>query len=71
MVYASGNCLSLIFAHLGWLVVKDHQVSVTNVETRQMITGVLCIKDVFIGNIGSASGVIGISTEKKNMHLNR
>ncbi|RUS76510.1 hypothetical protein EGW08_015735, partial [Elysia chlorotica] len=30
------------------MVVKDDQVAVTDVEPRQMITGILCVKDVLI-----------------------
>ena len=51
--------------YLGWLVVKHNKVSITDVETRQMIAGVLCIKDIFVGNICRSSSVICIPTIKE------
>lgn len=45
------------------LVVQHDQVSVTDVEARQMLTGVLGIKDVLIDNKRSTSGIGSTPTE--------
>lgn len=45
------------------LVVQHDQVSVTDVEAREMLTGVLGIKDVLIDNKRSTSGIGSTPTE--------
>lgn len=48
--------LSLL-THLVRLVVEHDQISVADVESRKMLTGVLGIKNVLIDNKGCASSV--------------
>ena len=43
--------------HLVRLVVEHDQVSVTDVEARQMLTRILGIKDVLVDNKGSATSI--------------
>jgi hypothetical protein len=47
------------------LVVEHDQVSVADVEARQMLTGILGIKDVLVDNKGSASSVGCTSTVRR------
>jgi len=37
------------------IVVEDHQVAVADVETRQMVAGVLGVEDVFINHVRCSS----------------
>ena len=39
-----------VCAHLVRLVVEHHEVSITDIEAREMLTGILGIKDVLIDN---------------------
>lgn len=52
------------------IIVQDNQVSVADVKTRQMITGIFGIKDVFIDHICSASGLRRVSPEKTHTRQN-
>ena len=45
------------------VVVKHHQVAVAHVEARQMVAGVLGVKDVLINHVGRPSGFWGVSAE--------
>merc|ERR1719354_1190029 len=42
------------------IVVQYYQVSVADVESRQVITSILCIEDVFVHNIGSTTALWSI-----------
>ena len=37
-----------------WLVVQNHQISVTHIEPGEVLTGVLGIEDVFVHHKGSS-----------------
>ena len=61
--------LSLL-THLMRLVVEHDQVSVADVEARQMLTRILGIKDVLVDNKGSAASVgctPTVCTEREGM----
>lgn len=47
------------------VVVKDHQVAVADVKARQMVTGVLGIKYVFIDHVGRPSCFWCVPPEKQ------
>lgn len=39
------------------IVVQNHQVSVTDVESREVVTGVFGIEDVLVDHVGGSSGL--------------
>lgn len=45
------------------VVVEDNKVAVADIEAREMVACVLCIKNVFIHHVGSSSGLRSVSSE--------
>jgi len=54
--------------YLVWLVVEYNQIPVTDIESRQMITCILGIKDVFIDDKCRATCLWSVAAIHKHIH---
>lgn len=50
------------------IVVENNEVTVADVEARQVVAGILGIKDVFVHDISCSSGFRCVPSEKRNKH---
>ena len=52
--------------YLVWLVVKHYKISITNIEAGQVVTRVLCVKNILVNHEGCSSRFCRVSSKKNN-----